>query len=180
MLTGRLPFEATDPIEAKAKILSALPVPPRKLNPTIPSAVEGGCLKALNKAADQRWASAAEMGGALKKAAQSPRTRRRRMITSAVLFLAVLIGVTTCSVWSASHSTRPESSRPTAPPGITPGTPEWQALGDELGKKAESMFMPSLEKAHQNLKQHDAELQKRIDDLQKANPPGRQPNPSSK
>ena len=193
LLTGRLPFDAADPVEAKAKILSALPVPPRRLNPKIPSAVERVCLKALSKAADQRWASATEMALALREAAQSPRTRRRRMITSAVLFLAALVGVTTYSMWSASHPTRPESSRPTAatvitphpiaPIVIAPGTPESQALGDELGKRAESMFMPNLEKVHQGLTQHKAELQKRIADVRKTTPPatsGRKPNPPSK
>jgi hypothetical protein len=143
-------------------------VPLRKFNPKVPRAVERVCLKALGKAPDQRWASAAEMAKALRKAAQSPTTWRRRMTAAAVLSLAVLGGITTYSVWSASRPAELDSSRPIAPVGPTPGSPEWQALGDELGKKAEKMYMPNLEKALQEVRRQDAESKRRIKELEKS------------
>jgi hypothetical protein len=111
------------------------------------------------------------------------------MIASVVLSLAVLVGVTTYSVWSASRPARPDSSHPIAPAVIAPhpiapvviapGTPESQALGDELGKKAESMFMPHLEEMRQKMERHQADIERRTDELQRKVPrPPRHPNPA--
>lgn len=61
MLTGTLPFTAHDFIELYHKIHTQAPVPPIRINPTIPADLNTICLKALAKKPQQRYASASEM-----------------------------------------------------------------------------------------------------------------------
>jgi Tol biopolymer transport system component/tRNA A-37 threonylcarbamoyl transferase component Bud32 len=69
MLTGRVPYEAETPMAVVLKHITA-PLPlPRKINPDIPEAVERVILKALAKAPADRYQSAGELAGAVKKAA---------------------------------------------------------------------------------------------------------------
>jgi Tol biopolymer transport system component/tRNA A-37 threonylcarbamoyl transferase component Bud32 len=68
MLTGQVPYEAETPIAVVVKHLTA-PLPlPRKINPATSEAVERVILKALAKAPANRYRSAGEMAGALKRA----------------------------------------------------------------------------------------------------------------
>lgn len=73
MVCGRLPFDS-----AEGKIPALLyqhmhekPPPPRQVNPALPPAVESVILRALNKAPEERFASAEEMDFELRSAAQS-------------------------------------------------------------------------------------------------------------
>jgi hypothetical protein len=56
--------------------------------------------------------------------------------------------------------------------------PAGHAPSDELGKKTDQMCLPGREKVHQDLKQHEAEIERCTADLQKSLPtpvPGRGP-----
>ena len=67
MLAGRLPFEAaTWPALVQAHLYAA-PTPITELNPTLPAAVEAALTKALAKDPAQRFATAAELGAAIKQ-----------------------------------------------------------------------------------------------------------------
>jgi predicted ATPase/signal transduction histidine kinase len=58
ILTGQLPFSATDPIELVHCHIAKQPLPPHKLNPDIPLAISNIILKLLAKAAEDRYQSA--------------------------------------------------------------------------------------------------------------------------
>lgn len=61
LLTGRAPFNAASPTETLSLVISADPVRPRLLNPTLPRDLETICLKCLAKEPARRYASAAEL-----------------------------------------------------------------------------------------------------------------------
>ena len=68
MVTGRPPFQADTPMAvALAHIHEPLPLP-RLLDPTIPEPIEAVIIKALAKAADDRYATANEFAEALERA----------------------------------------------------------------------------------------------------------------
>lgn len=48
MLTGRLPFEGETPVSVAIQHINSIPIPPRDLNPDIPSALEAITLKAMS------------------------------------------------------------------------------------------------------------------------------------
>ena len=57
-LTGQRPFEALDPMELIHAHLALAPVPPSRVDPTIPAAVSDVVLKLLAKNAEERYQSA--------------------------------------------------------------------------------------------------------------------------
>src|SRR5947199_171577 len=61
LLTGRPPFQAADPLETMRQVCDEEPVPPRQLNPGVPHDLATVCLKALQKEAARRYASAADL-----------------------------------------------------------------------------------------------------------------------
>ncbi len=61
MTTGKLPFDADNPLAVVSQHLYASPVPPSTYNPDIPPALETLILQLLSKQPDQRPASAAEV-----------------------------------------------------------------------------------------------------------------------
>jgi WD40 repeat protein/tRNA A-37 threonylcarbamoyl transferase component Bud32 len=61
MLTGRPPFRAETPLDTLLQVVAEEPVPPRRLNPGVPSDLETVCLKCLQKTPGRRYASAAEL-----------------------------------------------------------------------------------------------------------------------
>lgn len=65
MLTGRLPFQASDPEELARLHRETLPVSPRRFNPEIPVALEQIILKVLSKEPSQRYRSADQLGRVL-------------------------------------------------------------------------------------------------------------------
>jgi serine/threonine-protein kinase len=65
MLTGKLPFEAGDSSELAQLHRSAVPVPPRRLNPAIPEALEEITLKVLSKEPAARYRTADQLGRVL-------------------------------------------------------------------------------------------------------------------
>jgi serine/threonine protein kinase/formylglycine-generating enzyme required for sulfatase activity len=65
MLTGRPPFQAATPLETLAQVQNQEPVPPRRLNSTVPRDLQTICLKCLQKNPSRRYDSAAELVGDL-------------------------------------------------------------------------------------------------------------------
>lgn len=65
MLTGNMPFEAGDSSELAQLHRSAIPVPPRRLNNTIPEALEEITLKVLSKEPAARYRTADQLGRVL-------------------------------------------------------------------------------------------------------------------
>ncbi|MFN7954020.1 MAG: protein kinase [bacterium] len=69
MLTGELPFKASDPIEAALQHIHALPPTPRSVNPAIPAGVEDAILRALAKDPARRQPSALAFAEELRRGA---------------------------------------------------------------------------------------------------------------
>ncbi len=67
MLTGRAPFAGPTLDSVLLQLREADPVPPRRLNPTVPRDLETICLKCLEKVPEARYASAGEVGEDLKR-----------------------------------------------------------------------------------------------------------------
>ena len=61
MLTGRVPFDEENPIATAMKHVNEEPTSPRKLDPTIPKALEAITLKLLKKNPKHRYQSAPEL-----------------------------------------------------------------------------------------------------------------------
>jgi serine/threonine-protein kinase len=59
--TGQSPFKGRDQLETLLHVLDREPSSPRQLNPNVPHELELICLKCLEKAAQQRYASAKEV-----------------------------------------------------------------------------------------------------------------------
>ncbi|MEI2583571.1 serine/threonine-protein kinase [Scytonema sp. PRP1] len=58
MLTGQLPFQATDPLELVHCHIAKTPASPKEINPEIPQAVSDIVMKLLAKTAEERYQSA--------------------------------------------------------------------------------------------------------------------------
>ncbi|HAJ64356.1 MAG TPA: serine/threonine protein kinase, partial [Cyanobacteria bacterium UBA8543] len=58
MLTGQLPFQATEPLELVHCHIAKTPIPPRELNPEIPQVLSDIVMKLLAKTAEERYQSA--------------------------------------------------------------------------------------------------------------------------
>lgn len=65
MLTGRLPFEASDATELARMHRMETPIPPRRLNPAIPQALDEITLKVLSKEPAARYRTADQLGRVL-------------------------------------------------------------------------------------------------------------------
>jgi beta-lactam-binding protein with PASTA domain len=74
MLTGSVPFEGDSAVAVALKQVSEPPVPPSRLNPAIPRALDGVVLKALAKDPANRFTSAGEFLAALDAAEADPAT----------------------------------------------------------------------------------------------------------
>src|SRR5262249_48770843 len=61
LLTGRPPFRAETELETVQQVISREPVPPSRLNATVPRDLETVCLKCLYKEPGRRYATAAAL-----------------------------------------------------------------------------------------------------------------------
>jgi serine/threonine-protein kinase len=67
MLTGRPPFAGDNPVAVAYKHVQETPVPPRQVNPALPSALEAVTLKALAKNIANRYPSADDLAADLRR-----------------------------------------------------------------------------------------------------------------
>src|SRR5918911_4356196 len=68
MLTGELPFEAEGPLATAMKHVTEQPLPPRKRNPSVPEGMDALVMELLAKKPENRYGSAAELVGDLRRA----------------------------------------------------------------------------------------------------------------
>jgi WD40 repeat protein/predicted Ser/Thr protein kinase len=61
LLSGRPPFQGGTLPELLAQVQEAEPIPPRRLNPSVPENLQSICLKCLRKEPERRYASAQEL-----------------------------------------------------------------------------------------------------------------------
>ncbi len=108
LLTGRPPFQGDTPLDTLVQVLESEPVPPHQLSTRTPRDLELICLKCLEKAPEQRYASAAALaddlerflkGEALEARPQSPArrllrwTRREPALASRLIGLAIFAAI---------------------------------------------------------------------------------------
>ncbi|MFI5457822.1 MAG: protein kinase [Isosphaerales bacterium] len=67
LVTGRPPFQAATAMDTVIQVISDEPVPPRRLNASIPRDLETICLKCLEKESGKRYPSAAALGEDLRR-----------------------------------------------------------------------------------------------------------------
>jgi class 3 adenylate cyclase/predicted ATPase len=67
MLTGRVPFQATNPLELLRQVCDDEPQPPRQLVRDVPPELERACLKALAKQQQDRYTTAADFAEDLRR-----------------------------------------------------------------------------------------------------------------
>jgi WD40 repeat protein len=120
MLTGRAPFRAATPLDTLMLVIGQDPVPPRRLQPGVPAALETICLKCLDKDPARRYASALELADDLARfqrgepirARPQPAWRRalrwaRRRPGAAAAVLAVIVGLAaSVALWGRAEQQR--------------------------------------------------------------------------
>ena len=72
MLTGKVPFDADTPVSIALKHMQEAPIPPREVNPNIPSGLDDIIMKAMQKDPNDRYASASEMLQDLREVLKNP------------------------------------------------------------------------------------------------------------
>jgi serine/threonine protein kinase/predicted ATPase len=85
LLTGRVPFQATNPLELLRQVRDDEPQPPRQLVRDIPTDLERACLKALAKRQQDRYTTAADFADDLRRilptVAEAPVSRQMAVET---------------------------------------------------------------------------------------------------
>lgn len=99
--TGVAPCRGDSPAQIRNSILSGSVLPPSRLNPRLPSALDRIVSKALEKNREKRYQSAAEMRTDLQRLAGA---RARKRSRRAVVFVAFSVLILICAaVWFFAH-----------------------------------------------------------------------------
>src|SRR5262249_51443824 len=77
-LTGQPPFRAETPLDTLVQVIEGEPVPPRRLNPGVPPALETVCLRCLEKAPEARYPSAVALAEDLERYLSGEAVEARR------------------------------------------------------------------------------------------------------
>jgi hypothetical protein len=93
LLTGRPPHQAAGQEELWRAACAGDVVPPRRLNRRVPRAVNDLCLRCLAKDPAQRWSSAAELAGSVRRLQRWRRWRLPLAATALLLVLALAAAV---------------------------------------------------------------------------------------
>jgi tetratricopeptide (TPR) repeat protein/tRNA A-37 threonylcarbamoyl transferase component Bud32 len=123
MLTGRPPFRGETPLDTLQQVVVDDPVPPRDLQPKVPTDLATVCLKCLQKDPNRRYGSAGELaddlhhflaGEPIKARPVGPAARfyrwcRRKPALAGLL--ALLVVGTAVSTWQAVRATLAERER---------------------------------------------------------------------
>ena len=81
--TGRPPHHGSDTLDVLRRVSEEDAVPPRRLVPEAPAALEAVCLKAIAKVPDRRYATAAELGRDVQRfLADEPVSARREPLAT--------------------------------------------------------------------------------------------------
>ncbi len=67
LISGKPPFQAASVMDTVLQVIGDEPVPPRRLNPSVPRDLETICLKCLEKDPARRYSSAAALGEDLRR-----------------------------------------------------------------------------------------------------------------
>jgi tetratricopeptide (TPR) repeat protein len=79
ILTGRPPFRAETAAETQRQLVAEEPVPPSRLNASVPRDLETICLKCLQKEPERRYATAAALADDLKRFAEGRPIQARQV-----------------------------------------------------------------------------------------------------
>ncbi|MBE7552443.1 MAG: protein kinase [Anaerolineales bacterium] len=112
MLTGVVPFDDPSPTAAAVQHMTALPPPPRDINPDLNQKTEAVLLKALSKSPRLRFQTGRELIEALEKALLNESSAAANQTTPLPLPEAALYMGT-------------ELAQPVPPPPVTPPTSRW-------------------------------------------------------
>ncbi len=114
MLTGRLPFNAEEPLALIHQHISQPPPAPRSLNPRLKPPIEAALLRGMAKDPGQRYRTAAEFVDALAGRGAASSTQQRRL--RAVLVIGALLIGFVLGLWAWTEFGRERSPSPTPPP----------------------------------------------------------------
>jgi serine/threonine protein kinase len=92
LLTGRMPFQGATREAVFQEILYREPKPPRAILDDVPAELERICLKCLAKPVAERYATADDLAGDLRRW-QQPRRTNRNLLVAAAILLAAIIGL---------------------------------------------------------------------------------------
>jgi len=98
MLTGRLPFTASDPVELRSRILIQEPRPLRTIDDSISPELERLCLKALSKSPTERFTTALDFANSL-RAIATPTKRRRWPLWIGLTGILLIVGGSMARSW---------------------------------------------------------------------------------
>jgi serine/threonine-protein kinase len=116
MLTGQLPYVASDAEELARMHREAHPVPPRRYNPQIPPQLDQIILKVMAKEPSQRYRSADQLGRVLRTITQQPESYANTRVSAPVS--TVLSGVSHTQPQSDASgpvNTQPTQTNPSIP-----------------------------------------------------------------
>jgi serine/threonine protein kinase len=125
MLTGELPFQAETTVEMILQHLHTPPKAPHALKPelAIPESVSAIVMKALEKDREKRYATGAEMAGAIKKARGSPTLATRKIDWRALSTAAASFGAEHDAPVAPAVSTSAPTASPATSVAAAPAAP---------------------------------------------------------